>query len=95
MALFMIQDRATGYGLPHGGTRAEFTGDKPPRLFTKRSAAGTALRAWRQGHWRLFCEDPEDGALPEPLDSKFNRERAAKRQAMDLAVVEVRLEVVG
>ncbi|TXH82302.1 MAG: hypothetical protein E6Q77_06640 [Rhizobium sp.] len=94
--MFMIVDRATGMRLPAGGTKAEFSATRAPRLFHRRVDAINAMQCWREGRWRLTWGDPDDGAWPEPpRDTERNREIAAARKAMDIAVVEVRLEVIA
>lgn len=102
MTLYLIQNMDTGERLPAGGTSAEFTNDLPPRLFISRAAALTALRMWRQGHWRATKEwesssEYGDGyyvqGLPAPSEHIFNVQRATKRQAMNIQVRPVRLEV--
>lgn len=102
MKLHIIQDMKTGMRLPLGGSRAEFTNDLPPRLFPSRAAAETALRAWRLGHWRIGYEfDAHDEygggcyvtTTPEPVDSESNAARMIERQALNVAVRPVRLEV--
>lgn len=102
MKLHLIQDMATGQRLPHGGTRAEFTNDLPPRLFPSRAAAHSALRKWLEGHWRSTREWEATGeysegyyvqGLPAPLAAPYNVELRAKRQAMNIQIRPVRLEV--
>lgn len=102
MKLHLIQDMVTGMRLPYGGTSAEFTNNLPPRLFSSRAAALTALRMWRQGHWRTVREfesysEYGDGAyvqgLPAPSDAPYNVDLAVRRQARAIQVRPVRLEV--
>ena len=93
--MFMIVDLATGDRLPVGGSKAEFSRDKPPRLFRRRADAVNCLACWKQGLWFNDIDQYGDGDGPKPYEGKFNVERAAKRQAMNTAVVAVRLEVLA
>ena len=92
MKLFAIEDQATGRLLPlHriAMTRVEFGDPGPPRLFTRRQHAQQALDCWRMGRRRL--EGGEDGYSPVPGYGSANDERAAKRKAMDIEVIEMEL----
>lgn len=93
--MFVIQDRATGGLLPSGGSSAEFSRDKAPRLFRRRGDAANALNCWRMGLWYNDIDQYGEGSGPVPYDNERNRTLAAKRQAMNLHVVPVRLEVLG
>ena len=101
MKLHIIQNMDTGERMPLGGSKAEFCNDLPPRLYPSRAAALTSLRMWRLGHWTVgrdwVSADGYSGyyvsTSPEPRGSESNASRKVKRQAMNIQVRPVRLEV--
>ena len=88
---FVLRERATGRILPRNkcGTRAEFGDNGPPRLFTSRQAAASALSCWRMGLWRLTGD--EDGVWPEPSLWSGNKEIAKRRFATEVDIVQMTL----
>ena len=93
--MFMIIDMATGHRMPCGGTKAEPERDVAPRLFARKGHAEGALAAWREGLWYNHIDQYGDGDGPIPYDSPSNKKLAAERQARDMRVVAVRLEVLA
>lgn len=88
---YVLRERKTRRLMPAKRipTRAEFEDTGPPRLFTTKAAAANALACWRMGLWRL--QGDEDGYSPEPSTWKGNAEIAARRKAMEIDVVPMRL----
>lgn len=89
---FVLRERETQRLLPThrvAMTQVEFGDNGPPRLFTKKAAAASALAAWRMGHWRLTGDD--DSVYPEPSFNKTNTARAARREAIVVDIVPVTL----
>ena len=93
--MFMIVNLDTGERLPAGGTSAEFSRDKAPRLFRLKGHAVNALECWKAGMWYNKIDDYGDGEGPMPYESQTNFARAKQRQALNTAVVQVRLEVLA
>lgn len=90
-AFYVLRERETQRLLPTAkvATRVEFGDNGPPRLFTTKAAAGSALSAWRMGVWRLTGD--EDGCWPEPAQWKGNNEVAERRKATVVDIVPMHL----
>lgn len=93
MPLFLIQNMDTGERLPVGGSTAEFSHTKAPRLFHRKVDAINCLECWKEGFWWNDIDSYGDGNGLEPARYKGNNERSIKRKAMNLAIRSVRIEV--
>ncbi len=91
MTFFVLEERATKRWLPRNkfGTRAEFGDSGPPRLFTRRAAASSALSCWRMGVWRLGGDEDGYTAMPPDPSKAWNAEVIAARKDVAVDVIEV------
>ena len=91
--MFIISDPATGAVMPVGGSKAEPSTTKVPRLFPRRCDAANALACWEEGRWRFYTDLYGETEGPMPGDSPYNKKLSAERKARGLEVFEVRLVV--
>lgn len=91
--MFIIRDPATGAVMPVGGSKAETSTTKVPRLFRRRCDAANALACWEEGRWHCYYDSDGEPEGPMPWDSPNNAKLSAERKARGLEVFEVRLVV--
>jgi hypothetical protein len=94
MNFYAIRRESDGAFMPQGRGRGftvdEPTSNKPPRLFTTKHAADVALTWWRRGITTVsHTPDIFEGGSEED----WRTEEIAGRDAADLRVVSVSLEV--
>lgn len=91
--MFIIRDPATGATMPVGGSKAEPSLTKAPRLFRRRCDAANALACWEAGRWHCYYDSEGEPEGPMPRDSRSNMKLSEERKARGLEVFEVRLTV--
>jgi hypothetical protein len=96
MFYYAIQQKSTGYFMPQPGRNRGRTHDEPipgpPRLFTRKRDAQTALDWWIEGKHFVSFTPP---GLEEDASENWYCERVPERVEMikDLEIVEIILEV--
>lgn len=92
--MFAIVNLATGEMMPVGGSKAEFSASKAPRLFARKVDALNAIACWKMGYWQNDIDQYGDGDGLVPCYGKWNEAIVERRAAINAEVREVRLEIL-